>query len=570
MPEHIVSRSKNWVLILSLLAMAITFLVVRWVVVNNRHVGSMTPFEAQAMDMTAMKSPPGVQPVGAEEVSSRGVGGEESFPGTVMAFSDEDVVARIPGRVVAVPVYPGDSVRAGQLLARLEADEYATQAAQAGLEGKAGLAMVTVAEMEVSRLRAARERAAVESGAMSSAERQARAERTTVGIEAIRAREEVKAKHADVDEMEADLTYADQKLERQQRLYEADAISLDDLQAAKAARDAQAAKVRSANADVLTTAKAADAAQSRILAADSAVSFAVGNHAAARKRVAEADREIAKAQAEVAARRAEAKAVASGAGSARIISGYRQLRALDDAVVSERLVSPGSLVQPGQTVMKLKVVDRVRVQAQIPSRLVGRLKVGSPVQIESGKLTRRGTITSIFPAAETSTRTFTAEAVIGNPDRALVPGSFAKVSIGTGAGKRGIAVRESAIHRDADGGKFVWVVAERKGDVKTDWTCTMHPEVSSPGPGACPICKMELTPRQAMSKAVAARWPVATGSADGEYVSVLTGLKNGDRVIYAGHENLIEGTPIQVVPWEPDGPKQLPKGSNSPGPHEGH
>ncbi|MGI8924773.1 MAG: efflux RND transporter periplasmic adaptor subunit [Fimbriimonadales bacterium] len=570
MSEHAFPRSKNWVLILSLLAMVATFFIVRWVVIKNRHPGSMTPIESQAMDMTAMKSPPGTQPVGVEEVTARGVGGKDAFPGTVMAYSAEDVVARIPGRVVAISAYPGDLVKAGQLLVRLEADEYATQAAQAGLEGQAGLALVTVAEREVARLRAARDRAAIEIGAMAAAERQARANRTSMSIEAVKAREEIKAKHADVDETEADLVYAEQKLERQQRLYDADAISLDDFQAAKAARDAQAAKVRSAKAEVETAVRGADAAQSRVLTADHAISAAIGNHTAARKRVTEAEREIAKAQAEVAARRVEAKAVGSGAGTASIISGYRQLRALDDAVVSERLVSPGSLVQPGQTVLKLKVIKRVRVQAQVPSRLAGSLRVGSPVEVKSGTISRTGTITSIFPAAETSTRTFTVEAVISNVDRALMPGSFAKVSIAARGAKQGLAVRESAIRSDSNGAKFVWVVAVRKGEAKTDWTCTMHPEVSERGPGVCPICKMDLTPREATSKAIATRRKVETGASDGEYVSVLSGLKDGDRVIYAGHENLIEGTPIQEVRWSPNGPTALPKGSNAPGAHEGH
>lgn len=31
----------------------------------------------------------------------------------------------------------------------------------------------------------------------------------------------------------------------------------------------------------------------------------------------------------------------------------------------------------------------------------------------------------------------------------------------------------------------------------SDWTCPMHPGVSSPGPGSCPECGMALEPRHA-------------------------------------------------------------------------
>ncbi|MEO7454075.1 MAG: hypothetical protein ABIV13_04865, partial [Fimbriimonadales bacterium] len=99
-----------------MLALTAAFFVVRWIVINNRAAGAMTPIEAQAMDMTAMKSPPGVFPVGVETVARGSASSKVTVPGSVVALSDEDVVARIAGRVQRVLVYPGDRVKAGQLL----------------------------------------------------------------------------------------------------------------------------------------------------------------------------------------------------------------------------------------------------------------------------------------------------------------------------------------------------------------------------------------------------------------------------------------------------------------------
>ena len=101
-----------------------SFLVVRWVVAEFRPPGAMTVVEAQAMDMKAMRAPIGVVPVGTDYALERTVGGTERFPATIVALSDEDIVARVPGLVREVLVYPGDRVRAGQLVARLSAEEY--------------------------------------------------------------------------------------------------------------------------------------------------------------------------------------------------------------------------------------------------------------------------------------------------------------------------------------------------------------------------------------------------------------------------------------------------------------
>lgn len=34
--------------------------------------------------------------------------------------------------------------------------------------------------------------------------------------------------------------------------------------------------------------------------------------------------------------------------------------------------------------------------------------------------------------------------------------------------------------------------AAEGGDAASQWTCSMHPQVKEPKPGACPICRMEL------------------------------------------------------------------------------
>jgi multidrug efflux pump subunit AcrA (membrane-fusion protein) len=564
------NRTNRIPLILSLLALVIVFFIVRWVVVNSRPEGAMTPVEAQAMDMTAMKPPPGVFPVGVETVARGSAATKVTVPGSVVALSDEDVVARVAGRVQRVLVYPGDRVKAGQLLAVLDADELALEAAAAQLQGKAGASRVAISERELDRLAAERDAAAAEAAAHAAHERETRAARTAMGAEAAEAKEAWQAKQAMISDKQSALTYAENNLAREKKLFEAGAISRDEYEQAVATRDAAAAQLAVAKAEAEAARRSADAAQARVLVADSTVAVAIGEHTASRMRVVAIDKEIQKARAEVTAAEADADAIRAGASGADVVAGYRNLRALAAGVVSERVVSPGSLVQPGQPVLKIKVMNRVRVQAKVPGRYAGEVREGSPVVITIAGKTRTGRISSVFPIQDSMTRTFTVEAILENSDLLLQPGAFVNMEIQASGPREGMAVRNDAVQTDAAGNNFVWVLKERESVGETDWTCTMHPEISEKGPGICPICKMDLTPRESTAKFIAVRRPVVTGAKNASTTIIVRGLQNGDQVVFGGAEELTDGSPVAPVAWGESGPSELPAGSGSSGEHDGH
>ena len=55
---------------------------------------------------------------------------------------------------------------------------------------------------------------------------------------------------------------------------------------------------------------------------------------------------------------------------------------------------------------------------------------------------------------------------------------------------------------------------------------------------------------------------VTLGDTDGDRTEVLEGLKEGDRVVYAGHTDLKEGDKVFPTEWGVDGPKALPPPSS--------
>lgn len=557
---------KHWITLLLLVA---SLLVVRWIVTTQRYPGSMTVVEAQAMDMTTMKAPLGTQPVAVVRAQREAIVGAEAFPGTVAAFADEEAIARIPGRVTLAAVYPGDEVRPGQLLARLDADEYAAQAASAGARSRAASAMVTTAEQQVQRMMAARLRMVEEASAMSAAAQRADAELDSERASLSAAEAEATRAEAEHAEFDAEADYKAKAAARERVLYEKGASSLDEAQAAEAEAKSAAARRDAHHAHVQVTKKEVLAARSRVRAMELAVAEAKAKARSAAAAVEEADRELAASKSEVGGRRAEQGAMAADARGAIVISGYRELRALDRAVVTERLVSPGTLVEPGDILYRLKVIHKVRVQARLPEQLFAVVRTGTPVTITSGGVKREAKVTSVFAASDPMTRTFTVEAVVENADKKLLVGAFASVLVKSGSRPDALVVPRSALFEDENGDEFVWVMKRREGGASepTDYTCTMHPEVSNPGPGICPICKMDLVPREAKGEFYASRVKVETGLRNTEKVEILSGVSEGDAVIYAGHKDLFEGAAVAEVPWDKSGPAQLPPGSGSSG-HE--
>lgn len=560
---------KQW---LTLVLLGASLYAVNWVVATQRSPGAMTVVEAQAMDMTVMKPPSGVTPVAVEEAMERIVGGSLSFPASVDAMDTEDVVARIPGRVSKVLVYPGDRVKAGQLLATLDAAEFGAESGAASLDARSMGAASSAAELEVAQGRSERVQAAAAAKMSAAAVARAEAEAAAALGEVDRAREEVEAVKSEVAERKADLLYAQQNLDRETKLHQAGAISLDELQAAQKERDAASARVRNAESGVRSAQQEASIAQKRHASSLQMVAEAKAGLEAAKAGVQVSDASVARAKAQSRAQQLSADAARAKSTAAAATAGYRQLRALRAGIVSERLVSVGTAVGMGQVVLRVSSQAKVRVRADVPQSLAGTARVGMAATIVADGQSVLGTLTSVFPTVDPATRTFRVEALVDNPGW-LKPGLYARMALGTSTPASTLAVRKVAIQRDAHGATFVWVVGARASTAEeADWTCTMHPEISEKGPGICPLCKMDLTPRARGGDLQAQRRSVRLGASDGQFTEILEGLQVGDRVIWAGFEHLIEGGAVEPTAWGKEGPLAIPtleKKNAVPG-HEAH
>ncbi len=530
--------------VLMLLLLLLVIGATAWVVRTYRKPGSMTVIESQAMDMGAMTAPPGTMPVGTAKVRQSVFLPSQTYTGTVRAWADEDVVARVTGQVLQTYVYPGQRVTAGQPLVELDSDELQSKQAEAERMAQTG-------EAKVLSSHAAVQRSLAESAVARRDIDLARIDESNAAAEERSAR--------------ANLVYKEAQEKRERALYGADAVSLEDLQKVQAE---------------------AEEARSKFHHMHLGVSEAALKTRQARLKLQTQKAAVLEAQAEQAVSAANAEQQRAAARTASVVLGYTQIRARSNGVVTERLVSPGTLVMPGAVLFRLKQTDRLRLQAKVPAELAEQLRNGMPIQYRwhsKGNLIR-ARLSSIFREADPTSRTVTVEAVVKDPR--MIPGDFVELNISTEAAKRQLTIPFAALQRDLDNRTFVWKVVARKAtgkpvytcvmhpevqsdkpgkcpkcgmdlvlkdgaagpqqdeQAKPDYTCVMHPEVSSDKPGKCPKCGMDLVPREKKGAWTVQRQPVEVANSSGTEVSIRKGLQLDDEVVVQGAASLREGMPV--------------------------
>jgi membrane fusion protein (multidrug efflux system) len=103
------------------------------------------------------------------------------------------------------------------------------------------------------------------------------------------------------------------------------------------------------------------------------------------------------------------------------------IRAPFTGVVSEREVSPGDVVQPGALLYTVVDPRSMQLEGTVPADQLQALKVGTPVEFTVSGYGRRrfeGRIDRINPAADPATRQVRIYVTIPNPDQGLVAGLF--------------------------------------------------------------------------------------------------------------------------------------------------
>jgi membrane fusion protein (multidrug efflux system) len=180
-----------------------------------------------------------------------------------------------------------------------------------------------------------------------------------------------------------------------------------------------------------------------------------------------------------------------------------------DGVVGLRAVAVGNYVTAGQNLITLTDADPIKVDFRVPEIFLGQVQDGQAIQITVDAIPGRtfeGRIYAIDPVVDVDGRAIRLRAQVANPDGALKPGLFARVTIITGSNANALLVPESAVFPDGSG-RAVYVVDDGK----------------------------------------AALTKVETGKRLRGKVEVTSGLEAGMQVVTAGQMRLRDGAAVEVA-----------------------
>lgn len=134
------------------------------------------------------------------------------------------------------------------------------------------------------------------------------------------------------------------------------------------------------------------------------------------------------------------------------------VRAPFAGIIAERSIEVGQYVRQDSKVATLVAVDPLRVELAVPEAEVGRVAIGAEVSFGVSAYPGKrfsGKIQYISGVVRSSTRDLVVEAVVPNPERALLPGMFADVELSVGSQTLPSVPRAALVERDGQARLFV-------------------------------------------------------------------------------------------------------------------
>lgn len=196
----------------------------------------------------------------------------------------------------------------------------------------------------------------------------------------------------------------------------------------------------------------------------------------------------------------------------RIQQKERVLTAPFDGVLGFRRVSKGSYIRPGDVIATLVDDTVMKLDFEVPSIVLSSLEPGIEIHAKTDDfpgLDFAGTINSIDNMIDPVTRSVTVRALIPNENQILRAGTFMNVLI-KASPSPGLAVPEGAIQPRGPK-SYVFVVVD--GDKGT----------------------------------VAKRREIEVGRRQGQFVEVMSGLSEGERVVTDGIIGVRDGGPVKIT-----------------------
>ena len=181
-----------------------------------------------------------------------------------------------------------------------------------------------------------------------------------------------------------------------------------------------------------------------------------------------------------------------------------------DGVISARNYDRGDMFTMGQPIYTVEQITPVKLLIGISEVDYTKVHVGDKVRITvdafPGKVFS-GSISRLYPTIDPATHTFTVEVIVGNADRMLRPGMYAKVTVRFGVNRSVVVPDEAIVTQGGSGDRFVYV---------------LYPVSTGTDPKVVPGRRMDYT------------------------YEILSGIEDGATIVTEGQVRLKSGVRVRV------------------------
>lgn len=202
----------------------------------------------------------------------------------------------------------------------------------------------------------------------------------------------------------------------------------------------------------------------------------------------------------------------ANADAVQAVIDKKTIRAPFSGKLGIRQINLGEYVDAGKPIVSLQSLTPVYADFSLPQQSLSQIKTGMPVRVTIDTYTNKpfeGTLTAINPDLDTSTRNVRLQATLDNPEQLLRPGMFARIEVVLPSEENVLVIPATAI-LSAPYGDSVYVI-----------------EKGTNGPGQ--VVRQQF---------------VRTGRTRGDFITVESGLKTGERVASAGLFKLRNGAAV--------------------------
>jgi HlyD family secretion protein len=345
-----------------------------------------------------------------------------SLPDSIVAMSgriegdDSAVAAKTAGKILEVTVREGDSVSAGQVIARLD---------DAQVRAREDQARAALADAQ-AKAQAARDQIQVLQEQLRQNQLQTTQSTTDAEGRVGQAAADLAVSEADLTQQQAALRLAEFNRDAYTRLAKTGAVSQQQGLQAEVQADQQAAVVAAAQRKVESSRGALTTAQANLDNPKIRGAQSVGT-----------ERQIAEQESQVAAAKAETDQAQAQLSQAQADRSDLTVVAPFSGTVLTRAAEPGEVIQAGTAIVTLLDLSKVYLRGFVPEGQIGKVKVGQPAHVfldSNPNQPLDGSVLRVDPAA-----TFTPENTYFQDDRVKqVVGVKLQLTQGIGYAKPGM------------------------------------------------------------------------------------------------------------------------------------